>query len=260
MLRELAAGTVILFALVACGMDGDEDVARATGATASSARQASSLQAVDTAALRRLRERMVERQLAARDIRDTAVLRVMRQVPRHRFVPSGPPEMAYVDSPLRIGYGQTISQPYIVAFMAQAAGLDAGDRVLEIGTGSGYGAAALAGLAAEVYTIEIVPELAEWARSVLGDLGYGNVHVRTGNGWLGWPEEAPFDAVVVTAAPDQVPPALADQLAEGGTLVIPVGEVWQELLVLEKVGGRLEEVESLPVRFVPMVGKPDTVG
>lgn len=216
----------------------------------------------DTTEFAEMRHRMVERQVAGRGVRDTAVLRVMREVPRHRFVPpeQAPQEAAYNDHPLPIGHGQTISQPYIVAFMAEAARIEPGDRVLEIGTGSGYGAAVLAGLASEVYTIEIVPELAEQARGVLDELDYQNVHVRTGNGWLGWPEHAPFDAIVVTAAPDEVPPALVEQLAVGGTMVIPVGGLYQELRVLEKTPGGLEERAALPVRFVPMVGKPDTTG
>ncbi|MGD2121896.1 MAG: protein-L-isoaspartate(D-aspartate) O-methyltransferase [Gemmatimonadota bacterium] len=204
---------------------------------------------------------MVRRQIEARGIRDTAVLRAMRQVPRHRFVPEASPAQAYGDYPLSIGLGQTISQPYIVAFMAEAADVSPGDRVLEIGTGSGYGAAVLAELASEVYTIEIVPELAERAERILGRLGVENVEVRTGNGWMGWPEHAPYDAVVVTAAPDEVPPNLVDQLAVGGTLVIPVGDFYQTLRVLRKTPEGMVEEASLPVRFVPMVRtRPDTGG
>ncbi|MGK7312619.1 MAG: protein-L-isoaspartate(D-aspartate) O-methyltransferase [Candidatus Longimicrobiales bacterium M2_2A_002] len=214
----------------------------------------------DTGDYPRLRRAMVERQVAARGVRDTAVLRAMRSVPRHRFVPEAPPRAAYSDRPLPIGHGQTISQPYIVAFMAEAARLEPGDRVLEIGTGSGYGAAVLAELAAEVYTIEIVPELADRARRALDRAGYENVRVRTGNGWLGWPEHAPYDAVVVTAAPDEVPEALIDQLAVGGMLVIPVGSRYQELRVLRKTRDGLQEEASLPVRFVPMVEEPPDTG
>ena len=213
----------------------------------------------DSAGLLGLREEMVRRQIEARGIGDPAVLKAMREVPRHGFVPEAPPAQAYADYPLPIGHGQTISQPYIVAFMAEAADLSAGDRVLEIGTGSGYGAAVLAKLALEVYTIEIVPELAERARTILSRLGFENVEVRTGNGWLGWAEHAPFDAVVVTAAPDEVPPNLVDQLAVGGTLVVPVGEFIQTLRVLRKTPQGMVEVASLPVRFVPMVrARPDT--
>jgi protein-L-isoaspartate(D-aspartate) O-methyltransferase len=204
---------------------------------------------------------MVRRQIEARGIQDTAVLRAMRHVPRHSFVPEAPPAQAYGDYPLPIGLGQTISQPYIVAFMAEAADVSAEDRVLEIGTGSGYGAAVLAELASEVYTIEIVPELADRARGILGRLGIGNVKVRTGNGWMGWPEHAPYDAVVVTAAPDEVPPNLVDQLALGGRLVVPVGTLFQDLRVLRKTPGGMVEEASFPVRFVPMVRtRPDTGG
>jgi len=215
----------------------------------------------DTAGAARLREEMVLGQVEARGIRDTGVLLAMRKVPRHRFVPEAPLARAYGDYPLPIGLGQTISQPYIVAFMAEAANIAPGDRVLEVGTGSGYGAAVLAELAAEVYTIEIVPELAERARGVLGRLGYANVEVRTGNGWLGWPEFAPYDAIVVTAAPDEIPEALVEQLVLGGTMVIPVGEIFQTLRVLRKTPEGVEEVASIPVRFVPMVREhPDTGG
>lgn len=207
-----------------------------------------------------LRHDMVRRQLENRGIRDTAVLRAMRTVPRHRFVPGVPAAVAYDDRPVPIGHGQTISQPYIVAFMAEAASLEPDDRVLEIGTGSGYGAAVLGELAGEVYTIEIVPELASQARWALEEAGYRNVHVRTGNGWLGWPGHAPYDAIVVTAAPDQVPRALVEQLAMGGTLVVPVGEWVQTLRVLRKTPEGLELRASLPVRFVPMVGEPADTG
>jgi protein-L-isoaspartate(D-aspartate) O-methyltransferase len=204
---------------------------------------------------------MVSRQIEARGVRDTAVLRAMRKVPRHSFVPEAPPSLAYADTPLPIGLGQTISQPYIVAFMAEAADISPGDRVLEIGTGSGYGAAVLAELASEVYTVEIVPELAERARGILGHLGFDNVEVRTGNGWSGWPEQAPFDAIVVTAAPDEVPARLVEQLSVGGNLVVPVGEFYQTLKVLRKTPRGMVEEASLPVRFVPMVRtRPDTGG
>lgn len=214
----------------------------------------------DTTGAGALRARMVRLQVEARGVRDTAVLRAMREVPRHEFVPEAPLDQAYGDYPLLIGLGQTISQPYIVAFMAEAAEISPGDRVLEVGTGSGYGAAVLAELAGEVYTMEIVPELAERAQEVLTRLGYRNVWVRWGNGWLGWPEHAPFDAIIVTAAPEEVPPRLVDQLARGGTLVIPVGEAFQTLRVLRKTPGGLEEVASLPVRFVPMVREPPDTG
>jgi protein-L-isoaspartate(D-aspartate) O-methyltransferase len=217
-------------------------------------------QVVDTTEIIRLRTEMVERQIEARGVRDTAVLRAMRTVPRHRFVPGAQPAAAYGDHPLPIGLGQTISQPYIVAFMAEAAELDPMDRVLEIGTGSGYGAAVLAQVVREVYTVEILPDLADGARAVLAELEYGNVRVRAGNGWLGWAEHAPYDAIIVTAAPDRIPEALEAQLAVGGTLVIPVGDLLQTLRVLRKTEEGLAEVASLPVRFVPMVGEPPDTG
>ena len=204
----------------------------------------------------RLRAEMVRTQLSARDITNPRVLEAMRKVERHRFVPrEGQPD-AYGDYPIPIGHGQTISQPYIVAFMTQALELEPGHRVLEIGTGSGYQAAILAELVKEVYTIEIVPELADQARATLEAAGYKNAHVRTGNGYLGWPEHAPFDRIVVTAAPDAVPPALVDQLRVGGLMAIPVGIGIQELQILRRTGTGVEVLQTIPVRFVPMVGKP----
>ncbi len=217
-------------------------------------------QVMDTAEVKELRLEMVRRQIEARGIRDTAVLRAVREVPRHRFVPGAPPAHAYGDYPLPIGHGQTISQPYIVAFMTEAANLASEDRVLEIGTGSGYGAAVLGQVASEVFSIEIVPELAEQADSVLRSLGYDNIRVRAGNGWLGWPEQAPYDAIVVTAAPERIPPELEDQLALGGTMVIPVGDILQFLLVLRKTPSGLQELATMPVRFVPMVSEPPDTG
>jgi protein-L-isoaspartate(D-aspartate) O-methyltransferase len=202
------------------------------------------------------RRAMVEQQLRARDITSARVLDAMRKVPRHLFIPDDHGRDAYGDFPVPIGYGQTISQPYIVAFMTQALDVRPTDRVLEIGTGSGYQAAVLAELVKEVYTIEIVEPLAARARETLTSLGYRNVHVRAGNGYLGWPEQAPFDRVIVTAAPEEVPPALVDQLEAGGVMAIPVGDVWQELRILRKTAKGMETLETLPVRFVPMTGKP----
>ena len=202
------------------------------------------------------RAQMVEQQLRARDVKAAAVLEAMRSVPRHRFVPAGVRHLAYADHPLPIGLGQTISQPYIVAYMTEAADIAPGDKVLEIGTGSGYQAAVLGEIAREVYTIEIVPELAESARMVLADLGYTNVHVKAGNGYLGWPEHAPFDAIVVTAAPEEVPQALVDQLAVGGKMVIPVGAMVQDMMIIERTQRGVIERKTIPVRFVPMTGKP----
>jgi protein-L-isoaspartate(D-aspartate) O-methyltransferase len=203
------------------------------------------------------RARMVREQLQARGIRDRHVLEAMARVPRHRFVPAPLESLAYADQPLPIGFDQTISQPYIVAFMTEAAGISSTDRVLEIGTGSGYQAAILAELAREVYTIEIIPELAARSRTLLRDLGYANVNVRTGDGYLGWREHAPFNAILVTAAPDHVPPALVEQLAVNGRMLIPVGTGEQELRLLTKTAGGVMEQTMLQVRFVPLV-RPDT--
>jgi len=202
------------------------------------------------------RARMIDQQLKARDIVSARVLEAMRKVPRHLFVPEVARAASYGDFPLPIGHGQTISQPYIVAFMTQ--GLDVGpnDRVLEIGTGSGYQAAVLSVLAKEVFTIEIVAPLAERAGATLKRLGYANVHVRTGNGYLGWPEKAPFDRIMVTAAPDEIPKALVDQLEIGGIMAIPVGTTQQELRILRRTESGMQTLATLPVRFVPMTGKP----
>jgi protein-L-isoaspartate(D-aspartate) O-methyltransferase len=202
------------------------------------------------------RRQMVETQMRARDIKDARVLAAMEKVPRHRFVRPSDVDYAYADSPISIGSGQTISQPYIVAFMTQALAVKPTDKVLEIGTGSGYQAAVLGQLVREVYTIEIVPELAERSGNLLKDLGYGNVHVRSGDGYLGWPEQAPFDAVIVTAAPDHVPQPLVDQLKIGGRLVVPVGRGDQDLLVLTRTPEGMREDDRLPVRFVPLTRKP----
>jgi protein-L-isoaspartate(D-aspartate) O-methyltransferase len=185
------------------------------------------------------------------------VIEAMRATLRHRFVPEELQAKAYEDRPLPIGHDQTISQPSLVAFMTQELKPQAKDRVLEIGTGSGYQAAVLSPLVAEVYSIEIVKPLAERAAKTLTELGYKNVHTRAGNGWLGWPEAAPFDAIIVTCAPDAIPPALVEQLREGGRMVIPVGPEnrVQELYLLEKRTGKIEQRSILPVRFVPMTGK-----
>ena len=202
-----------------------------------------------------LRAEMVISQLSRRDISDPAVLLVMGKVPRHLFVPDKWREFAYADHPLPIGEAQTISQPYIVAYMTQALQLKPGDRVLEIGTGSGYQAAVLGELVKEVYTIEIVPVLAARSGALLKELGYDNVHVRAGDGYLGWPEAAPFSAVMVTAAPDHVPQPLVEQLAVGGRMVLPVGDEFQQLVRLSKSQSGVRADTLLPVRFVPMTGK-----
>ena len=202
------------------------------------------------------RTQMIDEQIAGRDIKDPRVLDAMKRVPRHEFVPPSLRGVAYEDSPLPIGHDQTISQPYIVAYMSEALELDPAHKVLEIGTGSGYQAAILGELANEVYTIEIVEPLADRARQVLRQLGYDNVHVRTGNGYLGWPDQAPFDRVMVTAAPDDIPPALVEQLKIGGLMAIPVGVGNQELRILRRTEKGMETLRTLPVRFVPMTGKP----
>jgi len=199
---------------------------------------------------------MVEEQLRTRGITDPRVLDAMTRVPRHLFVPEHGREEAYGDHPLPIGHGQTISQPYIVAFMSEALRLEPAHRVLEIGTGSGYQAAVLAELAGEVFTIEIIDELAERARKTLQEIGYRNITVRAGNGYLGWPEHAPYDRIMVTAAPDDVPKALVEQLKVDGLMAIPVGTALQELRILRRTPAGLETLATLPVRFVPMTGKP----
>ncbi|NWJ42022.1 MAG: protein-L-isoaspartate(D-aspartate) O-methyltransferase [Geothrix sp.] len=201
------------------------------------------------------RARMVREQIAARGITNLRVLEAMGQVPRHEFVPAELRSRAYEDGPLPIGHGQTISQPYIVAFMTEALDPKPTDRVLEIGTGSGYQAAVLSGLVAEVCSIELVEPLARRAETDLRRLGFTHVKVRCGDGHLGWPEAAPFDAIIVTCAPEEVPPALVAQLKAGGRMIIPVGSQWgaQELVLLQRTPAGLEKNAVLPVRFVPMV-------
>ena len=202
------------------------------------------------------RARMVETQIAARGVRDPRVLAAMRKVPRHLFVDPDARGQAYEDHPVPIGNNQTISQPYIVALMTELLELPAKGRVLEIGTGSGYQSAVLAEFAAEVYSIEILPELAEAAGRKLKELGYANVEVREGDGYRGWIEHAPFDGIIVTAAPDRIPSPLVEQLAVGGRMVIPVGGFFQELKVFTKEkDGRVTEKDIIPVRFVPMTGE-----
>jgi protein-L-isoaspartate(D-aspartate) O-methyltransferase len=200
------------------------------------------------------RDRMVEQQLKLRGIKDERVLTAMGKVPREQFVSVDARASAYQDAPLPIGYGQTISQPYIVAFMTEQLRPKQTDRVLEIGSGSGYQAAILAELVADVYTVEIVEPLAKTAEGTLQQLGYKNVHIRVGDGYRGWPDEAPFDAIAVTCAPEKVPQPLVDQLKDGGRMIIPVGEQFaQQLYLFEKKNGQLKESATLPVRFVPMV-------
>ncbi|MDD4956598.1 MAG: protein-L-isoaspartate(D-aspartate) O-methyltransferase [Candidatus Omnitrophica bacterium] len=200
------------------------------------------------------REDMVRTQIVSRGVGDDLVLKAMRKVRRHEYVSRATRDMAYVDAPLPIGCGQTISQPYMVAFMTEALGLTGGERVLEIGTGSGYQTAVLAEIASEVYTIEIVAELYRAARERLISQGYGNIYFRHGDGYAGWPEKVPFDAIVVTAAPPEMPGFLKKQLKNGGKMVVPVGTGEQELYVVERTAERsFHEKDIMPVRFVPMV-------
>lgn len=202
------------------------------------------------------RAEMVAEQLAGRDITHQAVLAAMGRVPRHEFVAAELLPLAYIDSPLPIGHGQTISQPYIVALMTQLADPQPAAKALDIGTGSGYQAAVLAELVKDVYSIEIVKPLADEARQRLRSLGYRNIHVRHGDGYRGWPEQAPFDVIIVAAAPSEIPQPLVEQLAPGGKLVIPVGDFWQQLVVVEKgKDGTVARRSVAPVAFVPMTGE-----
>jgi protein-L-isoaspartate(D-aspartate) O-methyltransferase len=202
-----------------------------------------------------MRERMVETQIKARGVKDDRVLAAMLKVERHLFVPKDLQASAYSDQPLPIGEGQTISQPYIVALMTELLELKGDEKVLEVGTGSGYQAAILAELAKEVYTIEIVEKLALSAEKLLFELGYKNIKVKAGDGYLGWPEAAPFDAIVVTCAPDHIPKSLLEQLKEGGRMVVPVGTYTQELKKITKRAGKFGTTDVIPVIFVPMTGE-----
>ena len=206
----------------------------------------------------RERDHMVKAQLLTRGISDRAVIRAMREVPRHEFVPAEDAAEAYDDHPLPIGFGQTISQPYIVAYMTEALGLNEHERVLEIGTGSGYQAAVLAKLGVKVFTIEIVEELAQRARRTFDRLGIPHIISRAGDGYQGWPEEAPFDAIILTAAPEHIPQPLLDQLAPGGRMILPLGKTLQKLIMLTNTSTGIQRKELLPVAFVPMTGEAQT--
>ena len=202
---------------------------------------------------------MVDRQIRARGVQDSSVLAAMESVPRHLFVPEGDRHLAYEDHPLPIGYEQTISQPFIVAYMTAKLGIRPGDKVLEIGTGSGYQAAILSRLARVVYTIEIVEPICREAAATLGRLGFSNVEVRCGDGFVGWPEEAPFDAIMLTASPENIPNPLVEQLAPGGHMILPLGGHYQELVLIQRsLEGQLSRRELIPVRFVPMTGEAET--
>ena len=203
------------------------------------------------------RDWMVDTQIVGGGITDSRVVAAMRRVPRHQFIPDYQAEDAYGDFPLPIGHSQTISQPFIVAYMTEALRLQPGEKVLEIGTGSGYQAAILAELGVQVFTIEIVKPLAQYARDNLSKLGYDQVMVRAGDGYQGWPEESPFDAIMITAAPDHVPSPLLEQLAVGGRLILPVGDYSQDLVLIRRTEEGYQRTELLPVRFVPMTGEAE---
>jgi protein-L-isoaspartate(D-aspartate) O-methyltransferase len=206
------------------------------------------------------REQMVSQQIEARGVKDSLVLESMRTVPRHLFVPENYRDAAYQDSPLPIGDSQTISQPYIVALMTELLEVGKGGKVLEIGTGSGYQAAVLAAMGVDVRSIEIRPRLCERAADTLAEIGYSTVQVRCGDGYGGWPDEAPFDGIIVTAAPELVPDPLLDQLGDGAKMVIPVGDFYQELKVITRTPEGFDERSVIPVRFVPMTGEIERQG
>jgi protein-L-isoaspartate(D-aspartate) O-methyltransferase len=201
------------------------------------------------------RKKMVEQQIIKRGIKDKKVLEALLKVPRHEFVPAEYKINAYEDRPLPIGEGQTISQPYIVAFMTEILELKGTEKVLEIGTGSGYQAAILAEIVKEVYTIEIIETLGKKAEKKLNEMGYKNIKVKIGDGYKGWNEYAPFDAIIVTAAPKKIPEPLLEQLAEGGRMIIPVGDYFQELIFVKKQNNKISQQSVLPVKFVPMIGE-----
>ncbi len=258
-LRRRAGRTAIALSLataVSCGSQRPEGAPDAEAPPQGSPAAQSGDAVREDVRYARLRREMVRRQIEARGIRNPRVLAAMRKVPRHEFVPERVRRLAYADGPLPIGHGQTISQPYIVALMTELASPDPGDRALDIGTGSGYQAAVLAEIVEHVYSIEILEPLAEEAARRLRRLGYENVEVRCGDGYRGWPEHAPFDVIILAAAPDHIPQPLIDQLAPGGRLVLPVGEGDQELVVVtRRADGSIERRNVIPVRFVPMTGE-----
>jgi len=202
------------------------------------------------------RKKMVEEQIIRRGIVDQKVIQSLSNVPRHLFVPTISEDFAYEDHPLPIGHGQTISQPYIVAYMTEALNLSSGDKILEIGTGSGYQAAVLAEIVREVYTIEIVKPLADSAKKQLKDLGYKNIFVKHGDGYQGWVDHAPYDSIIVTAAPEEVPEKLVEQLKVGGKMIVPIGSIHQELYIITRTEEGYDKIKLLPVRFVPMIKTP----
>jgi protein-L-isoaspartate(D-aspartate) O-methyltransferase len=250
--KWIVYSSFLLFATGATGATGTTATTATTGATGAAGQEDQ-----EEMHMTRLREQMVIEQIEARGVIDSTVLSAMRSVPRHRFVPTLYQSQAYDDHPLPIGEEQTISQPFIVAVMTEALELSASERVLEVGTGSGYQAAVLSEIVSEVYSIEIIAALGLRAESTLATLGYHNVTVRIGDGYQGWAEQAPFDAIIVTAAPDHIPQPLVDQLAMGGRLVIPVGHEDQSLLVLKRTKKGIEREKRFGVRFVPMTGEAE---
>ena len=254
----VGAGMVLLGGLVVSMHSNSGQAQVAEGAAAEPVQDAQRPQSPEKARFSEARRQMVRRDLKQRDITDKRVLAAMGRVERHRFVPEDLRGIAYADRPLPIGHEQTISQPYIVALMTQVVRPKATDRALDVGTGSGYQTAMLAELCKEVYSIEIVKPLAETAKKRLAELGYKNVTARTGDGYRGWKEHAPFDVIIVAAAPDHVPRPLVEQLAPGGRLVIPVGNFWQELLLIEKdKQGKVRRKKIALVAFVPMTGEAE---
>jgi protein-L-isoaspartate(D-aspartate) O-methyltransferase len=236
---------ILTFLVFSCGKTEEKDSSMENNAQSDSLR------------MQEKRDWMVKAQIESRGVKDSMVLEAMRKVPRHLFVPKTYQEEAYADEPLPIGEGQTISQPYIVALMTELLGLKGEEKILEIGTGSGYQAAILAEIAKEVYSIEIICPLAQRAESTLKELEYKNVTVKCGDGYQGWKEHSPFDGIIVTAAPDHIPQPLVDQLKIGGKLVIPVGELFQELILVTKTEKGIKKENVIPVRFVPMTGEAE---
>ncbi len=218
-------------------------------------REGTEMSMINQDAFAERRRKMVENQIISRGVEDEHVIQAMLKVKRHRYVPKNLQNTAYYDEPLPIGQDQTISQPYIVAYMTEALKLNGSEKVLEIGTGSGYQAAILAEIVHQVYTIEIVEPLAEMAEKRLRAEGYDNIQCRTGDGYKGWPKAAPFDAIIVTAAPPLIPEPLIDQLKEGGRMIVPVGKWFQDLVLLTKKDGKVKRKRLIPVRFVPMTGE-----
>ncbi len=246
--------TCCLLYIWGCSSDNEQPARESPGSAALRRGRKTSLKFTEEQFMEQ-RMNMVEHQIRARGVKNEKVLEAMREVPRHKFVPEDYRGFSYHDSPQPIGEGQTISQPYIVALMTELMEPEEGDVILEVGTGSGYQAAVLAEIVKEVYTIEIIESLAKQAEKTLDSLEYDNVHVRCGDGFKGLPEHAPFDGIIVTCAPSEIPPPLIEQLEVGGTLVIPVGEFYQELKAVTKTEKGVEKKTVIPVRFVPMTGE-----